>query len=312
MSNCLNCKNSNKSVEVAFIIVNFNTKGLLESLLSFFEASNIPFSYSITVIDNKSSDGSIEFLNNKKNIKVIQNNENIGYGRAVNKGIASTNSKYICVLNTDLILNNETLISLWNYMERNPHIGICAPVINFQNGRMQGFFFKFNIFLLYSDFIKKIYSKLKKKSIAIARSPVKVDGIIGAFIFSRRTIIDDERLFDEDFFFYYEDTDLAHRLKARNITTMVLPSCKIIHIGGQSSVGKNWKLFYQNKYLYIKKHYGRIHAKNIYIIDFLKAKIKSPVYKILTIIYPTKRVRAKSNFYKELSKNFKALLSKTP
>lgn len=307
MQNYPDYKNRNKIVDVAFIIVNFNTKKLLEDLLSFFETSDLPFSYSIIVVDNASTDGSVEFLNNKKNIIFIQNINNIGYGRAVNKGLMVANGKYICVLNTDLILNKDTLINLWNYMEENLNVGVCSPIITYPTGRIQGFFFKFSTLLLYSDFIKKIYSKLKKISIAISKFPVKVDGISGAFIFLRASIIANEILFDEEFFFYFEDTDLAHKLKDRNVITMVLPSSKIIHLGGQSSNGKNWKLFYQSKYLYIKKHYGIAHAKNIYIMDFFKAKIKSFIYRILTLFYPTNRVRTKFNFYSELSRNFSEL-----
>lgn len=294
-------------VDVAFIIVNFNTKKLLKDLLSFFEASDMPFSYSVIVVDNASTDGSAEFLGERKHITFILNNENEGYGKAINKGIKGADSRHICVLNTDLILDKDSLVALWDYMEKNIDVGVCAPVICYSNGRIQGFFFKFNIFILYSDLLKKIYSKLKKIYIAASRSPVKVDGVIGAFIFLRASIIDDKDLFDEDFFFYYEDTDLAHRLKDRNITAMVLPSCKIIHLGGQSSNSKDWKLFYQSKYLYIKKHYGIVHVKNIYIMDFLKAKIKSFIYRIMTLIYPTNRVKAKFNFYSELSKNFSEL-----
>lgn len=294
----------NKTVEVAFIIVNFNTKKLLEDLLSFFEISDMPFSYSIIVVDNASYDGSVEFLNSKKNIISIKNSENIGYGRAVNKGLLVANSKYICVLNTDLILDKKSLITLWDYMENNPDVGVCAPVICYPTGKIQGFFFKFNILLLYSDFIKKVYSKFKKMSIAVSKSPVKVDGITGAFIFLRASLIDNKRLFDEDFFFYYEDTDLGHRLKNRNITVMALPSCKIIHLAGQSSKSKDWKLFYQSKYLYIMKHYGHRHAKNLFILDFLKAKTKTVVYKILLFIYPTERLKSKFDFYYQLSKNF--------
>jgi len=250
-------------VDVTFIIVNFNTKQLLNSLLSFFESSHFPFSYSIIVVDNNSIDGSRSFLNEKRGIIVVLNDENIGYGRAVNKGLIFADSKYVCILNTDVVLDNDALSGLWRFMEKNSNVGVCSPIVYWPNGRIQGFFFKFNMLFFYSDFLNKIYSKIKKFYLSKAKSAVKVDGVIGAFIFLRRSLIKDNKLFDEDYFFYYEDTDLAHRLKKDNILTMVLPQYKIIHQDGQSSKDKNWRLFYTGRYIYIKKHYGIEHARRV-------------------------------------------------
>lgn len=304
MQNCLSYKEANDAVDVAFITVNFNTKQLLAALLTFFESSQVPFSYSIIVVDNNSADGSAELVTDKKGITVIRNSENIGYGRAVNKGMAFANSKYICVLNTDVILNEEALTTLWRFMEDNPSVGVCSPIVCYPDGRIQGFFFKFTLFLLYSDFIKKAYSKIKKFAIAMSGSPVRVDGITGAFIFLRKSLFKD-KLFDEDFF--YEDTDLAHRLKDRDIITVIIPLCRIIHLGGQSSNIKNWKLFYKSKYLYIKKHYGQAHSRNIHRIDFLKATLKAYIYKVLTLVCPTERVKSKFNYYLGLYKSLNEL-----
>lgn len=296
----------NRTDEVTFIIVSFNTKKLLEDILNFFEKVSLPFSYSIIVVDNNSSDGSVEILNNRRDIIPILNNENVGYGRAVNRGVEIANSKYICVLNTDLILNEESLVTIWNYLEQNPEIHVCSPVVCYTDGRIQGFFFKFHTLFLYSDLMKKIYSTIKKKVISLSKSPVTVDGIAGAFIFLRSSILENQNLFDEDFFFYYEDTDLAHRLKNRKIVTKVLPGCTIIHIGGQSSNGKLGKLFFQSKYLYIKKHYGKRHVTTVFFIDYLKTYLKAVKYTILSLFLPSQKVKEKGYFYCELLKDFKS------
>ncbi|MBM4136411.1 MAG: glycosyltransferase, partial [Nitrospira sp.] len=249
-------------------------------------------------------DGSVELLNNRRNIIPILNNENVGYGKAVNRGVEMANSKYICVLNTDLILNEESLVTIWNYLEQNPEIHVCSPVVCYPDGRIQGFFFKFHILFLYSDLMKKIYSTFKKKIISLSKSPVTVDGIAGAFIFLRSSILENQKLFDEDFFFYYEDTDLAHRLKEQKIITKVLPCCKIIHIGGQSSNGKLGQLFFKSKYLYLKKHYGVRHVENIFFLDYLKTLIKAVKYKLVFLFFPSQKVKKKGHFYSELLKHF--------
>jgi N-acetylglucosaminyl-diphospho-decaprenol L-rhamnosyltransferase len=300
-----------KIIDVSFVTVNYNTKQLLANLLDFFEASHLPFTYSIVVVDNGSSDGSIGFLKEREqcgaNFTAVLNDENMGYGRAVNKGLYASNSKYVCVLNTDVILNRDSLTALWHYMEKNPASGVCSPVVCNPDLSIQGFFYMFNAIFLYSDFIKKAYSTYKKFRIAHAGSPMKVDGVAGAFIFLRRSVIEGEELFDGNFFFYFEDTDLAHTLRNRNISAYILTDHKIIHLGGQSSNGPNWKLFYESKYLYVKKHFGSHHLRNIYYLDLIKVNVKFLKYKLLTLFHSPERLLNKNNFYRELSNSLKTL-----
>lgn len=297
----------NKRADVSFVIINYNTKKLLEDLLNFFEVFEMPFSYSVIVVDNNSTDGSIELLTSRKGIKAIFNDRNEGYGRAANKGIAAAGSKYICILNTDLILNKEALLDVWNHMECAPETGVCSPVICYPDGRIQGFFFKFGLIFLYSDIVSKIYSKFKKLSISKAVSPLDVDGIRGAFIFLRSSVLTNRKLFDEDFFFYYEDTELAYRLKKRNVTAMVLPSSRIIHLGGQSSSRKNWKFFYSSKYLFIKKCYGENNMSIIYQMDRGKAHIRFAFYAVASLVSDNPRIKSKLDFYRNLSRGLSSL-----
>ncbi len=295
-----------ESSDVAFVIVNYNTKVLLADLLLFFETQNLSFSFSIIVVDNNSSDGSVAFLKDMPGVTVIRNDSNLGYGRAANRGIRISNSKYVCVLNTDVILNKEALNAVWNYMESNSGVGVCSPVVRYPDRKIQGFFFKFNLFLLYSGIAQRIYSKVKKLSIAYARSPLQVDGTTGAFYFFRSSLVGTERLYDEDFFFYYEDTDLAHRLTKRHISTMILPSFSIIHIGGQSG-HKSWQLFHEGMILYLRKHYGKSHVDNICRLLLFRAAVKSRAYGLLGTLYPTDRIRDKHRFYNDVSKNFRVI-----
>jgi len=300
--NMINRKSAS-NVDVAFIIINYNTKDLLEDLLNFLAFSELPFTYTLVVVDNNSSDGSVEFLAKREDVFVIQNRKNIGYGRAANKGVEASDSRYVCILNTDLILNTEALTAVWHYLENNPRVGVCSPVLCYPNGRIQGFFFKFNILILYSDLINKLYSKSKKIYIGLAKSPVRVDGVTGAFIFLRRSFVADTKLFDEDYFFYYEDTDLAHRWKNKNLVCMVLPQYKIVHLGGQSSSVKNAIIFYHSKYIYIKKHWGDNHYRMIYKLDYVKIRIKIIFYNLINAVYPTLKYKYKLTYYQTVITN---------
>jgi N-acetylglucosaminyl-diphospho-decaprenol L-rhamnosyltransferase len=227
------------------------------------------------------------------------NPTNVGYGRAMNQGVRASTSHYVCILNTDLILNAEALTSIWRHMELSPATGVCSPVICHSNGRMQGFTYAPSWCAQYSDFCGQIATKLTKLHIARAKEPVSVAGVMGAFIFLRRDLIEDGTLFDEDFFFYYEDTDLARRLWKGGVRCDVLPGESIVHLVGKSSSSKNYRLFHASKYLFVRKHFGLASARLTHCLDRWKFRRKLAVYQLLALFLPTTRVRGKLSSYRE-------------
>lgn len=291
--------NRDDKVDVAFVTINYNTKALVEALVNFLLCMEVPFSYSITVVDNNSSDGSLDTIGNNPRVQIIRNNGNLGYGVAANRGVRATNSRYICVLNTDVILNTEALNALWRFMEDNGTAGMCTPVVRYNDGRMQLFFFKFSLLFCYGEFLAKLYAKLLKLRIANSRRPVKIDGITGALLFLRRSHVTDNTLFDEDFFFYFEDTDLAYRWNKSGYAAYALPEHSIIHLGGQSGKGRNNSLYYSGKYLFLRKHYGAANAERIRLIDYWKIARKVVSYQILSLVFPTKQIKRKLASYRD-------------
>lgn len=287
------------AVDVAFVTVNYNTRPLLESMVSFFRHALLPFTWSLTVVDNASSDGSCEFLDTCGDVMTIRNAENLGYGRAMNRGVAATRSRYVCALNTDVILNVAALTALWRFLEDNGTAGMCTPVVRYGDGRMQLFAFRFSLLFCYWEFLAKLSTKLFKLRVARSRHPIQIDGISGALLFLRRSYIDGEALFDEDFFFYFEDTDLAYRWKKRGIASYVLPGYSIIHLGGQSGKGRNNSLFYRGKYLFLRKHYGEGTARRIRTIDFWKIARKVFSYRLISLVCPTRQVMQKLSSYRD-------------
>lgn len=293
----INQNSENQPIDVAFITVNYNTRTLLEDMVTFFRTTQLPFSHSLTVVDNASTDGSAEFLDSCPEVVTLRNAENLGYGRAMNRGIAASASRYLCLLNTDVILNAEALAALVEHCDTHSGVQVCSPVIRYSNGRIQGFFFKFGLATLYLDLYKKMYNKIFKTRLASAREPLRVDGIAGAFIFCRRELAVDGRLFDEDFFFYYEDTELAHRLLKQGKRCEVLPLHSIIHIGGQSSSLRHIRLFYGGKYLYIRKQYGAGHTRIIFLLDCIKVRLKTCFYSFTCLVASSRKMSNKRESY---------------
>src|SRR5258708_12699481 len=99
-------------VDIAFITVNYNTLECVRRLATFFTNLDVPFTFTFTVVDNNSRDGSQEFLQSRPEINYLQTGENLGYGRGINRGVAASATKYVCLTTTAVIPNRDTLISL--------------------------------------------------------------------------------------------------------------------------------------------------------------------------------------------------------
>lgn len=286
-------------VDIAFVTVNYNTLDCVKQLAAFFKGVDAPFGFTFTVVDNASSDGSQEYLQAQPEIQYVQTGGNIGYGRAINRGVAATASKYVCVTNTDVILNREALVRLWRFLEEQADAGVCAPRITWEDGRDQGMAFTASLFSHYALWFAKILAARTKRKIAKASAPVEVDGVLGAFFLIRRSAMPSPpALFDEDFFFFYEDTALAHALKMRRVPCFIVPDARIVHIGGKSRSAGSTASFYESKYLYLRKFYGPFHARAIYFLDRVRILRKWLFYSLFALVTRSERVKFKRRHYK--------------
>ncbi|HET7107209.1 MAG TPA: glycosyltransferase family 2 protein [Candidatus Acidoferrum sp.] len=284
-------------VDIAFVTVNYNTLDCVKHLADFFNTLDVSFTFTFTVVDNHSTDGSQEFLESHPDVEYLQTGENLGYGRGMNGGVAATRSKYVCVMNTDLILNRDALVKLWHFLEERPDVGVCAPRIAYGDGRDQGMVFKASLFAFYANWFAKLLAGQEKRRIARATVPVKVEGVMGAFFLIRREVIPSPTLFDKDFFLFYEDTALAHTLKNKGVTCYIVPGANIMHVGGKSGSANSVSAFYQNRYLYLTKFYGPSHAKAVNSLDRFRILRKWMVYSLLSRITSSPRIMEKQRHY---------------
>ena len=288
---------ANAGCDIAFVTVNYNTRALVQDLLDFFQAASLPFSYSLVVVDNNSSDGSHELLSGRTDIVYIPAGENLGSGRAINKGIEAVDGRYVCAMNTDIILDETTLVALWEFMEHTPEAGVVAPRIANRDGSTQGFMFHRSILSIVFNSMNKIRSSMLKRKLAHATAPMKVPGVMGAFFLIRKTCIPQGKLFDEDFFFYFEDNDLAHRLLDAGVNCYALPTHQLVHLGGSSTSVEGARVFYRSKNLYLKKHYGESFAHLIMVLDRFRLRLKLLKYSVLALLFSSQRIAHKKTYY---------------
>lgn len=235
-------------MDISIILVSYNTKELTENCINSIYEYTKDVNYEIIVVDNNSTDGSVEMLEQKFiNIKLIKNKDNKGFGAANNIGIRQSMGKYIFCLNTDTVIIDNSIKILFDYMENNQNVGACGGQlfdkdmnITYSVGNFPSFS---RIFFQYAGLkyiFKKYWNKKLSPSIKVKYdTPTKVDYIIGADLMIRKSILDTIGLFDENIFLYGEESDLCFRIKKNSNDIMFIPDSRIIHFQGQSSKNIN-------------------------------------------------------------------------
>lgn len=243
-------------MDVSIIIVNYNTRDLLKNCLISIYKHTTEIDFEVIVSDNGSVDGSIEMLKKEfPQVVLIENNANLGFGTANNRGLAVAKGKYIFYLNSDTILLNNAVKLFYDYWETSPEkesIGALGCNLFDGEGNVGGSWSGFpDPHTMLIDTIKMNYGLLKilvlrffGKNIAIPaenkKVPLKkvgdVDCIFGADLFLMN---DKYAYFDENIWMYVEEADLQFQLMLAGKKRLLIDGPEIIHLEEQSSVVSN-------------------------------------------------------------------------
>lgn len=266
-------------MDLSIIIVSYNTKKLtLDCLISVIKSTR-GIDYEIIILDNGSTDGSLSAIRNSKleirssKLKLIENKENLGFGRANNQGMKLAKGKYILLLNSDTLINDGVLGGMVEWMDKNPKVGIASCSLVNKDGSIQGTggyfptllrvfsWMTIQDFPFVDSFIRPfhpIHRKSFSKGEDFYRENRELDWITGAFLMMRREIFEQTRGFDEDFFMYTEEVDLCYRAKKLGWKVFSLPKWGITHYGGASGVSWSYVIpEYQGVKLFYRKHYPK-------------------------------------------------------
>lgn len=224
---------------VSVIIITWNAKNFLVNCLGSLHKKNSSKEFELIIIDNNSTDGSIEFIEkNYPDAILIKNKSNKGVGPARNQGLKIAKGKYILILDVDTeFLTENGLMKLYNYMESNENVGILGAKLLFPNNEIQHSCRKFPsiIVKLFNRFEKvgKIRdSQALKEHYMLDKDHEKiqkVDYVIGAFQFIRRELIEKIGFYDEKIFYGPEDIDFCLRAKKVGYDTYYFPGVRLYH-----------------------------------------------------------------------------------
>ena len=256
---------------VDVIIVNWNDRenlaGALQSVFALPEIEADPGFARVVISDNGSNDGSVAYVRRTygTRVDVLENGANLGFGAGVNCAAAQTNSPYLFLLNPDATVRAGALAELVRFMHAHPCCAMAGPKIFEADDRVAESCGEFDTWV--GAFLRSSawgeWPPLRKYANGAQLrawdygSERRVDLVIGAALLLRRSVFEQLGGFDERYFMYHEEVDLAKRIADAGYETWFVPSAQATHAGQGSSRGKSVEGYKQrSRRKYWIKHHG--------------------------------------------------------
>jgi len=287
--------------DVSIIIVNWNAREALHNCLKSVYEHGDEVDYEIIVVDNASTDGSVEMVKKTwPGVILVENSENIGFARANNIGIRQSASQYVCLINSDVVILKECIRNLVEFMDQNPHIGMTGPRILNPDRTLQPSCRHFPS--IWNNICQALALNLLFPKSRFFSGPFmnywahdtirKVDTVGGMFWMVRRKAIDEIGLLDEDFFLYGEDIDWCRRLTMAGWDVMFYPEAEAIHLGGGSSSNAPIRFYLEMQKAdlqYWRKHRGRLGKASYMTIILLNNALRAIARALEYCFCPSRR-----------------------
>ena len=253
--------------DLSVVIVNWNTCDELRDCITSAVAADSG-SAEIIVVDNASTDGSVEMLHGEfPDIRLIRNTENLGFARASNQGIEASSGRYVLLLNPDCVVQPGALAELVCFGDAHPEVGIFGLRILNPDGTVFESCRRFPT-LAAGIFRNALLARLFPNNPYIREYLMTdwdhseerdVDWVSGAALVVRRDLFDEIGLLDERFFMYCEDVDIAYRAKQKGRRVMYCPAASVVHLRARSSDQNPIRMivaFHRSMYAFFRKHYA--------------------------------------------------------
>ena len=248
-------------MKLSVVIVSYNVRDYLENCLQSVSRALEGIEGEVFVVDNHSDDDSVETVRAQYPwVRLIENQENMGFSRANNIAIREARGEYVLLLNPDTIVEEATLREVLRFMEEHPKAGGAGVMMHNADGSLapesrRALPTPWVSCLKMLGFTKRYYMSHLPWD-----QPSKIEVISGAFCFLRKKALDEVGLLDEDFFMYGEDIDLSYRLMKGGWENWYLPY-PITHFKGKSTQKSDYRyvhIFYKAMLIFFRKHYSHL------------------------------------------------------
>jgi GT2 family glycosyltransferase len=266
-------------MKLSVVIVSYNVRFYLMQCLQSVQSALEGIEGEVFVVDNHSDDDSVETVRSHFPwVRLIVNQENLGFAKANNQAIRQSQAEYVLLLNPDTVVAKDTFRDVMKFMDEHPKAGGAGVMMCFEDGtrapesrralptpwvaaqKMLGFTKRYYMSHLPWD------------------QPCQIEVISGAFCLLRHEALKAVGLLDEDFFMYGEDIDLSYRLLKGGWENWYLP-CSIVHYKGKSTQKTDYRyvhIFYQAMLIFFQKHYSHLSF-------FFTVPVKMAIYFRATI-----------------------------
>ncbi|MDP2187526.1 MAG: glycosyltransferase [Sphingobacteriaceae bacterium] len=261
-------------MKLSVIIVNYNVKYFLEQCLLSVQKAITGIEADIWVVDNASSDGSVEMLRSQfPGVRLIANADNVGFSRANNQALRASEADYVLLLNPDTVVAEDTFSKCLAFMEARPQAGGLGIRMLDGGGRFLkeskrglptprvAFYKMFGISALFKNSPKYGQYHLTYLS---EQENHPVDILAGAFMLMRKSLLNQIGLLDEKYFMYGEDIDLSYRIRLAGAENWYFAESAIIHYKGESTKkdSVNYvRVFYQAMAIFAKQYFSARNAR---------------------------------------------------
>lgn len=289
-------------MDFSVITINYNsshkTIDFIKSILLY---SNKNLNFEIIVVDNNSS------VNDYKNLKqelaktpfvrIVRSKINLGFGSGNMFGFQfAKKSDFVVFVNNDVLFKEDTFGILYAYIKNNPNVGLCSGLVEHSNSKEKVHSFNHFHNLWMNLMGTKLYEIVfrKNKIHQAQKDPIKVDFVIGSFMFFRTSVFAEVGGFDLNIFLYYEEMDICFRIKKNSFETHLVPKTTYVHDCGYTTnnTNKNIDLLKEQQIVYhyvFKKCYGMRSYVLLYFLVLIKhcfkAILKPNIYLPLLLLH---------------------------
>jgi GT2 family glycosyltransferase len=272
--------------DASVIIVSWNSKQYLIKCLESINRHTHELAAELIVVDNASSDGTAAELKKRfPDVKLIASQDNAGFAKGNNIGIAESSGRYVCLVNPDVEFLDDCLGKLCRYMDSNHHVGICGPKILNKDGTIQYSCREFPA--LWNNLCFALgFHKLVPRSRLFSNELMsyfehnklrEVDALSGCFMVIRRESMEEVGLLDDQFFMYSEDVDWCARFHEKGWKVVFNPTTEAMHYGGGSSENVPVRSAVEQERAILQywcKHHGTMKTTLIRMILFINHALR--------------------------------------
>jgi hypothetical protein len=250
--------------DLAVVIVSWNVKdAVLDNLRSVFDSSPVP-DLDVVLVDNASLDGTVEAVRRAHpQVKIMKNQENLGFAKGCNQGIQAANARHVLLLNPDMRVEPNTLAKTVDYLDLCPEVGVLGAKLINSHGEPMHHLRRFptiqdqltNLLKL-PHLFPELMHRYHGRDLDL-EAEQSVDSVRGAYFAINRSALNKVGILDERFFLWFEEVDYCKRVKRAGLDVRYVPTIVAQDLVGRSFAkrGLLWKqkVFIKSLIEYFKK-----------------------------------------------------------